>query len=138
MANMTDFNALIKKTAEQANEAGKPTDVFYGVVKSVSPLKIQISQTMILDTDFLVLTRNVTDYTVNISVNHKTESYSHTHTIQDTYSGGGAASIDTHTHDVVGTKLITIQNSLNVGENVLLIRKKGGQKFIVLDRVVGV
>ena len=31
---------------------------------------------------------------------------------------------------------ITIQNALSVGEQVVLLRQKGGQKFLILDRVV--
>lgn len=33
---------------------------------------------------------------------------------------------------------VTIQNSLKVGEHVILLRQKGGQKFLILDRVVNV
>ena len=31
---------------------------------------------------------------------------------------------------------ITIHNALQVGEEVILLKKKGGQKYLVLDRVV--
>ena len=31
---------------------------------------------------------------------------------------------------------VTIQNSLKVGDQVVLLRQQGGQKFLVLDRVV--
>ena len=31
---------------------------------------------------------------------------------------------------------ITIENALKIGEKVVLVRQKGGQKFLVLDRVV--
>lgn len=34
------------------------------------------------------------------------------------------------------TKTITIKNALEVGETVIMLRKKGGQKYLVLDRVV--
>jgi hypothetical protein len=33
-------------------------------------------------------------------------------------------------------KTITIHNALVVGDEVILLKKKGGQKYIVLDRVV--
>lgn len=35
-----------------------------------------------------------------------------------------------------GTHSVTIENALEVGEKVILLRKKGGQKYLVLDRVV--
>lgn len=31
---------------------------------------------------------------------------------------------------------VTIQNALKLGEKVVLLRQKGGQKFLILDRVV--
>jgi hypothetical protein len=31
---------------------------------------------------------------------------------------------------------VKIENSLQVGEKVVLLRQKGGQKFLVLDRVI--
>lgn len=36
----------------------------------------------------------------------------------------------------IETKTITIKNALEVGEKVIMLRKKGGQKYLVLDRVV--
>jgi hypothetical protein len=33
-------------------------------------------------------------------------------------------------------KIIKVHNGLKVGEEVLLIRKQGGQKYIVMDRMV--
>lgn len=35
-----------------------------------------------------------------------------------------------------GTHDVTIKNALQEGEVVILLRKKGGQKYLVLDRVV--
>ena len=34
------------------------------------------------------------------------------------------------------TKTITIHNALQIGDEVILLKKKGGQKYLVLDRVV--
>lgn len=41
-----------------------------------------------------------------------------------------------HTHDITGKKEITIHNGLAVGDEVILLKQKGGQKYLVLDRVV--
>lgn len=43
----------------------------------------------------------------------------------------------THTHDIEGTKQMTIHNHLEKGEEVILLRMQGGQKYIVLDRIGG-
>lgn len=52
------------------------------------------------------------------------------------YSESGATKL-THTHDIEGTKQMTIHNHLEKGEEVILLRMQGGQKYIVLDRIGG-
>lgn len=44
--------------------------------------------------------------------------------------------ITTNTANISEDKEITVQNSLVVGERVLILRVQGGQKFVVLDRLV--
>lgn len=136
MHNANDLLTLIKRAAIEAVDASKPATVVFGKVTSISPLKINVEQKMTLTDMQLVLTRNVTDYTINMTVNHVTENHTHTHTITDTYTGGGSASDETHNHNYVGTKAFTIHSALVVGDEVLLLRMQGGQKYIVLDRVV--
>lgn len=41
-----------------------------------------------------------------------------------------------HNHSIDGRKPITIHNGLEVGDEVLLLRMQGGQKYIVIDKVV--
>lgn len=41
-----------------------------------------------------------------------------------------------HNHSIDGRKSITIHNGLEVGDEVLLLRMQGGQKYIVIDKVV--
>lgn len=134
-----DFNDLlstIKKAAVEAVKASKPTAVVYGKVISTSPLKINVEQKMTLTKEQLVLTRNVTDYEVEMTFDHLTENHTHTHTISDTYSGGGSASSETHDHAYQGKKLFTVHNGLVVGDEVLMMQMQGGQRYIVLDRVI--
>lgn len=40
-----------------------------------------------------------------------------------------------HNHSIDGRKSITIHNGLEVGDEVLLLRMQGGQKYIVIDKV---
>lgn len=63
----------------------------------------------------------------------------HTHSIQDTYTGGGSCdggNLDTtHKHAIRGRKKLLIHNGLQKGEWVLLLRFPGGKKYLVLDRL---
>ena len=41
-----------------------------------------------------------------------------------------------HSHNIKGKKKITIHNALAKGDEVILLRQQGGQKYIVVDKVV--
>lgn len=139
MAGDSSFSTLhdnIKNIALNALEASKPSGIFFGTVLSASPLKIQVEQKMTLGAEFLVLSTLVQDFTVNMTVDHKTEAETeHTHHIHDTYSGGGSSDPTSHLHDYKGTKAFRVHLGLKAGEKVILLRVQGGQQFIVLDRV---
>lgn len=105
---LRDFNDLvkaIKKIVVETMETTKPTATMYGQVISSNPLKINVEQRMVLDKNFLILTRNVTDYQVSMKVDNETKTYH-------------------------------VDNSLKTGEKVVLLRQQGGQKFLVIDRVM--
>jgi hypothetical protein len=125
LLDSNDLYNAIKLAAMKAVEASQPCDFLYGKVTSVSPLKIMVEQKLTLGSAQLVLTRNVTDFTVDVTVDWKTES-----------RDGGSG--DSHVHPISGTKEITIHNGLKIGDEVILLKKKGGQKYLVLDKVVNI
>lgn len=120
---------IIKTAAVDAVNAEQDCDYCFGTVISASPLKIQIEQKMILTSAQLVLTRNVTNFTTTVNVNWGTGYTSSKY--QNQYG-----SFASHNHSVSGDKSIKIYNGLRNGEKVVLMRKKGGQTYLVLDRVV--
>ena len=150
MSNANDLLSSIKKAAVDAINASQPSDFCYGKVTSTSPLKILVEQKMTLGVAQLVLTRNVTDFTTMVTVDWKTESAlnyhshdinincedggepSHSHEISGSTDGTNLA----HNHALIGKKSITVHNALQVGDEVILLKKKGGQKYLVVDRVV--
>lgn len=105
MSNMNTFLDAVKRTAIETVNASKPFAFTFGKVISASPLKIQVDQKLILSDAQLILTNAVREYTVEI-----------------TPAGGER-------------KRHTLHYGLKTGENVLLLRCDGGQRFIVLDRV---
>lgn len=147
---MADANGLveaIKRAARDEREASKPVNVYFGEVVSVSPLKINVEQKMVLGKQQLVLCRNVTEYTTMATVQWQTEKeeQEHKHRIENITDDGGdkitsactEKQDNKHKHDIEGTKQITIHNALEKGEQVILIRQQEGQKFIVVDRIGG-
>lgn len=134
MLDSLDLLRVIKRAAADAVDAAYPTEIRYGKVISANPLRIRLDMNMTLSDMQLVLTRNVKDYTVNVTMNWTSENAVHDHSYTDDGSSMTTGS-NTHNHQVKGTKSITIHNGLVVGEKVLLLREQGGQKYIVLDRL---
>ena len=130
--NANDILESIKQAAVNAAGAGQDSDFCYGVVTSASPLKILVEQKMELTAAQLVLCRNVTNYTTNVTVTVEGVDW----VTEEKGGGSGDSSYEKHNHSIKGTKSIIINNALKVGEKVVLMRKKGGQEYLVLDRVV--
>lgn len=130
MPDAVELTKAIKRAAIEAMNASKPVEVCFGKVTSASPLKILVEQKMTLGEAQLVLSRNVTDYKTYITGGN----------IQNFYYVGSPPNVSTlpvspsHVH-AVGKIQITVHNGLVVGDEVILLRQQGGQKYIVVDRI---
>ena len=137
---LADLVDVMKKAALAASQASNPVTICFGEVIEVEPLKINIEQKMTLGTAQLVLSRNVTDYDVDMTVEHYTENESShihgagTYNISGT-SVTGNSSATSHRHEYKGRKSFKVHNGLKIGENVILIRTQDGQKYVVWDRI---
>lgn len=120
----------IKKAAIEAQESTKPVEICFGKVTSASPLKILVEQKLPLGEGQLILTRNVTNFKTYITGGNVKNYY---YTGNDT-DGGTAPVVPSHVH-AIGKVQITVHNGLVVGDEVILIRQQGGQKYIVVDRI---
>ena len=107
VSDYSEFLKLIKQAAVEAVEAGNPAAICYGQVTSVSPLKIFVDQKMTLGSAQLVVPEHLTDYDVDFKLK----------------SGGTKQTYIVH-------------GALKSGDKVLLVREQGGQKYIVIDRMV--
>lgn len=123
MADAVELLKILKKAAIEAVRASKPAEICFGKVTSVSPLKIYVDQKITLGKSQLMLARNVTDYKTEVTVEWLTENK------------GGSGDETAHNHGIIGRKKITVHNGLAVGDEVILIRQQGGQKYIVADKI---
>lgn len=123
MADAVELLKILKKAAIEAVRASKPAEICFGKVTSVSPLKIYVDQKITLGKSQLVLARNVTDYQTEVTVEWLTENR------------GGSGDETAHNHRIIGRKKITVHNGLAAGDEVILIRQQGGQKYIVADKI---
>ena len=108
MPDYTPLLQVMKQNAKETGNAERPVNICVGKVTSENPLKIRIDQKITLGKAQLVLTRNVTDYETEITV-----------------------------YGWENKQRTTIHNALKAGEEVVLLRQQGGQKYVVLDRVGG-
>lgn len=128
--NAVELTKAIKRAALDAVKASKPVEVCFGKVTSASPLKILVEQKLPLGEGQLILTRNVTNFKTYITGGNVKNYY---YTGSDT-DGGTAPVVPSHVH-AIGKVQITVHNGLVVGDEVILIRQQGGQKYIVVDRI---
>ena len=118
----------IREISVSSAEVMKPADIFFGVVESVSPLVIGIDQKLKLSGEALILTGAVSEHSLKASASDK---------YRDAYVSGlagaeGACRISMDFSD----ENVIFKTNLSKGERVILLRALGGQKYIVLDRVV--
>ena len=119
----------MQRAANEAVEAGKPVNVVYGTVMAADPLEIRITPDLtVKEVDGQIKkARQVTDYDTEVTV--------HDWYTENQSGGSGEASFAAHNHLITGTKQVTIHHSLKVGDIAILLRKQGGQEYVVIDKV---
>jgi len=123
---------IIKQAAVEAVKASNPCAIMFGKVISTSPLKINVEQRLTLDESHLILTSNVMDYKTKISFDNPGIK-----NIVKNYSMDDIPGTDYKlSYQQPIQNEITVYNGLKMNESVMLLQIQGGQKYIVLDRVV--
>jgi hypothetical protein len=106
----------IKQAAIGAVEAAGPVIVQLGHVTSINPLKVMVDQRLELTEDFFIIPESLTKLEIDLK---------HTHGI----SGSGT------TQEALKDKII-VRKELAAGDKLLLLRMQGGQRYVMMDRVV--
>ncbi|WP_339216920.1 DUF2577 domain-containing protein [Solibacillus sp. FSL W8-0372] len=127
LRDMSDIIRTLRKVVLDAVNAQKLTDIVYGTVESIAPLKVRVDQKLLLEQEQLKLTRAVMDYEVDMTVDHLTENRS---------GGSGDAAYASHNHEYKGRKKFLIHNGLIIGDKVTMIRAHGGQQYLIIDKEV--
>lgn len=149
MPDASELVKIIKKTSKEAVEAGKPMNILFGKVISEEPLKINVEQKMVLGKAQLILSRNVTEHEIEITVDTSTDKALSDKAFSFLGSTGEAgepihmhafegstekAELE-HEHAIKKRMKIMLHNGLVTGDEVILIRQQGGQKYLVVDRI---
>lgn len=110
---------LIKTAGIDAVGASNPVNVMFGEVIGINPLSVKVDQRFTLTVDFLLVPESLTKFEIDLK---------HVHSYTD---NGSVRS----TSEALNEKIV-IRSGLNAGDKVLLLRIQGGQKFVILDKVV--
>lgn len=135
----SSLGEVIKKMAVGANDANAPTSVLFGTVTSVEPLEITVEQKLKLTEEFLVLTKNVKDYTVNVTMDWNTEITSlnanHSHSTEVNSNISVSSDISPNDNNQKITNNVTGEVSVSVEQkNINLTHKhsiKGTKSIMV-------
>lgn len=101
--------SLIKQAAMDAVENGQMTDLRYGTVTGVSPVTVRTTEQFNIPSSLLVVPQHLTNYRVSVTADWEEQPNE--------------------------IRTMTIRNALRVGDKVALLRKQGGQSFLILDRI---
>lgn len=149
MPDAAELLKVIKQSALEAVDASKPVRFFFGEVMNTEPLQIDIEQKMKLGGSRLILSRNVTEFETEITVDIDTEQAlgAHNHVfslamdeageplhIHNILANMGVEELS-HSHKIKERMKVTVHNGLAVGDKVILLQNKGGQQYLVLDRI---
>ncbi len=116
---MSSLLKIIKTAGIQAVDATNPVSVLCGTVTNANPLSISVDQRFVLTKDFLIVPEGLSQLELDLE---------HSHTYMD-----GATEVQT---GKAFDERILVRRGLQQGDQVLLLREQGGQKYVVLDRVV--
>ncbi len=138
-------NKLIQTIQSMAKPPiGETTDLLFGEVTSVSPLKIRVDNRFEVDEQFLILSALVKDTVINIPAIDASyrEDKQHSHVIPEHTTDPGGPGPHTHKISSWNTQLslpsIRLWRGLIVGDKVRLLRVNNGQMFYIIEREEGV
>ena len=140
----------IKEITDNMLEAKQLCDVMVGVVESISPIRIRVNQKLILDSSILVFSKTVLGLVTDYKLQKIDTSHSHPSSDFDSktlhYHMDGAGletnSVQISTSHIHGSAGLSYDlehrhttEVLREGDNVILIKSAGGQKYFVIDKV---
>lgn len=130
---------MVKNTGQQLikmfnSRGGAPSDysdIVFGTVLKVKPLEVQLANDLTLTEDFLLLGKHIGKFKIQGKAVFKGSQKMTFH--------GHSGSADISAAEVSFPKkekmYIEVDNSLEKGDKLMLIRLDGGQQYYILERI---
>lgn len=122
---MQNLSQVIKKMALDAVEANKPMELVLGTVISINPIKISLSQLLIIGESFILNPEGLAGQELTISLDEQTITLKNDEDELKEYT-------------IMPQDLkIKIKSQIKPDDKVFLLRLQGGQKYFILGPLVG-
>lgn len=122
---MQNLSQVIKKMALDAVEANKPMELVLGTVISISPIKISLSQLLLIGESFILNPEGLAGQEFTISLDEQKISLKNDEDELKEFT-------------IMPQDLkIKIKSHIKKDDKVFLLRLQGGQKYFILSLLVG-
>lgn len=122
---MQNLSQVIKKMALDAVEANKPMELVLGSIISINPIKISLSQLLLISENFILNPEGLAGQELTISLDEQTITLKNDEDELKEYT-------------IMPQDLkIKIKSQIKQDDKVFLLRLQGGQKYFILGPLVG-
>ena len=121
MEGASALHTTIRKMINETLEYKNISDWEYGTVVKSEPLEIMVNQKITLSKSFLEVLPQLSDYKIKVEYEKDPEP--------EPQPGN-----DEEEPEII-EKEITIKNSLEIGDKVILLKKSEGQRYLVLAKI---
>lgn len=121
MEGASALHTTIRKMINETLEYKNISDWEYGTVVKSEPLEIMVNQKITLTKSFLEVLPQLSDYKIKVEYEKDSEP--------EPQPGN-----DEEEPEII-EKEITIKNSLEIGDKVILLKKSEGQRYLVLAKI---
>ena len=129
MLDATDMVKVLQRAAVEAVRASKPTEVTHGKVVSIEPMQIMVDQKITLGELQLDRGETMEEYMAETELEIEEIDLALTMEID----GKSVIAKVKGSGKMIGK--MKARRSLDVGDEVILVRQQGGQKYIMYDKV---
>lgn len=122
---MQNLTQVIKKMALDVVEANKPMELVLGTVISINPIKISLSQLLIIGESFILNPEGLAGQELTISLDEQTISLKNDEDELKEFT-------------IMPQEMtLKIKSQIKQDDKVFLLRLQGGQKYFILGPLVG-
>ena len=129
MLDATDMVKVLQRAAVEAVRASKPTEVTHGKVVSIEPMQIMVDQKITLGELQLDRGETMEEYMAETELEIEEIDLALTMEID----GKSVMAKVKGSGKMIGK--MKARRSLDVGDEVILVRQQGGQKYIMYNKV---